>query len=606
MLRVSRLTSALRLAPAAVRLRSTQPIVSHDVLSRNRIELSDAIGAEAQPHGLTRNPNMSVIGPAVASELANRRLGDPSLFGVRETSWWTGKAPHEVAGWVATAAGDGHLTSLPQLNLSAECTREQVMDYFDNTWALTDQLFASLQGEATFYLQPYHQLREWTAHVSAQWHIAHPCVMRRIMSTCVLGAHPCAREALSCSDRWVGVRLASHHASARPDACAGHPLIFYYGHVAALYVNKLRLAGLIDRPIDAYLEVLFETGVDEMSWDDLSQSATQWPAVSEVIAYRRKVYETVRDIISTHEGLGYGHQPILESSPLWALAMSFEHERIHLETSTVLMRELPHSLVRAPEGWAPLHPSVPCTDVFTPTPAVDYPVNEMVRVEAGKVQLGKPRDEPSFGWDNEYGAASRAVDAFDASQFKISNGEFLEFVRAGGYREQRFWGGDGWGWRTFRNAKWPTFWCSVGPSNLHQYRLRTVHDIVPMPWSWPAEVNAHEAMAYCNWRTEQADDPSRSYRLVTEGEHMRIREACGPAPASVLSDSGADLASKGVNLNLAHGSPSPVDAESQRALAAGETPPPFGDPMGNVWEWCADDFHPLDGFKVHPLYDECA
>merc|ERR1719152_342471 len=26
--------------------------------------------------------------------------------------------------------------------------------------------------------------------------------------------------------------------------------------------------------------------------------------------------------------------------------------------------------------------------------------------------------------------------------------------------------------------------------------------------------------------------------------------------------------------------------------------------MGNVWEWCGDDFHPLDGFRVHPLYDD--
>ena len=383
-------------------------------------------------------------------------------------------------------------------------------------------------------------------------------------------------------------------------------------------MNKLRLAGLIERPINPHFEVLFETGVDEMSWDDLSQSVTQWPAVSEVRTYRARVYDAVTNLIHTHPDLGSGRAAILEDSPLWALAMSFEHERIHLETSSVLMRELPQPLLRRPEGFVPNHPSVPRADTFSPRATIDYPSNPMVSVGAGVVELGKSRDTPSFGWDNEYGTASREVPAFSASQYKVSNGEFLEFVKGGGYRERRYWSADGWGWRTFRNAKWPTFWTSVGPTNLHQYRLRTVHDIVPMPWAWPAEVNAHEAAAYCNWRAERdgaanqdSHAPAPRYRLVSEAEHMRIRQQCATATGNhdraenrVATASGADFASDGVNLNFAYGSPSPVDAECRAAQAAGRTPPPFGDAMGNVWEWCADDFHPLDGFKVHPLYDD--
>ena len=102
--------------------------------------------------------------------------------------------------------------------------------------------------------------------------------------------------------------------------------------------------------------------------------------------------------------------------------MGFEHERIHLETSSVLMRELPQQLLRRPEGWVPTHPSVPSADVFAPRPDVDYPINSLVRVEEGAVQLGKSRDVPSFGWDNEYGEAKRDVPAFAASRYKISNG----------------------------------------------------------------------------------------------------------------------------------------------------------------------------------------
>lgn len=27
-------------------------------------------------------------------------------------------------------------------------------------------------------------------------------------------------------------------------------------------------------------------------------------------------------------------------------------------------------------------------------------------------------------------------------------------------------------------------------------------------------------------------------------------------------------------------------------------------PLGNVWQWNETPMHPLDGFKVHPLYDD--
>jgi hypothetical protein len=56
-------------------------------------------------------------------------------------------------------------------------------------------------------------------------------------------------------------------------------MIFYYGHPAALYVNKLRVAGLLDKPVNEYFEHIFETGVDEMAWDDLSKNDMEWPMV---------------------------------------------------------------------------------------------------------------------------------------------------------------------------------------------------------------------------------------------------------------------------------------------------------------------------------------
>lgn len=69
--------------------------------------------------------------------------GDTSLVsdaGERPQSWWTGKRPDGAPGFLA-----GQLQSLKLPNLST-CTRAEALDYFDNTWTLTEVLFSALQG----------------------------------------------------------------------------------------------------------------------------------------------------------------------------------------------------------------------------------------------------------------------------------------------------------------------------------------------------------------------------------------------------------------------------------------------------------------------------
>jgi hypothetical protein len=186
-----------------------------------------------------------------------------------------------------------------------------------------------------------------------------------------------------------------------------HPLIFYYGHPAALYVNKLRVAGLLKEPINPYYEVIFETGVDEMSWDDLSKNKMYWPSVSEVHAYRKEVYQAVSSAISQISDADLAAATLdMKASPLWALFMAFEHERIHLETSSVLITELPVHLTRFPKGFPAYHASVYESSNpaqrrelhRTPQAGVDYPVNDMIAIPRQTVTLGKPHSYPSYGW----------------------------------------------------------------------------------------------------------------------------------------------------------------------------------------------------------------
>ena len=72
-----------------------------------------------------------------------------------------------------------------------------------------------------------------------------------------------------------------------------HPIIFYLGHTASFFINKLVLAKILTERVNPRFESIFAIGVDEMSWDDLNQDNYTWPTVAEVWEYRNQVKTVV-------------------------------------------------------------------------------------------------------------------------------------------------------------------------------------------------------------------------------------------------------------------------------------------------------------------------
>ncbi len=345
-----------------------------------------------------------------------------------------------------------------------------------------------------------------------------------------------------------------------------HPLIFYFGHTATFFINKFMLAGLIDQRIDPRLESMFAIGVDEMSWDDLDDARYDWPPVAEVRAYRNKARVVIDGVIrQTPFSL-----PIGWNDPFWAVLMGIEHERIHLETSSVLMRQHALHYIRPHPDWAP------CRD-SGPTPA-----NGLVGIPGGKVMLGRALTDPIYGWDNEYGYHQAEVSAFQASRYLVSNGEFLEFVQSGGYADDSLWDEEGLGWRRYARAEHPSFWVPSAGG----WKLRLLTEEIAMPWDWPVETNCLEARAFCRWKSAQTGQP---VRLPTEDEWNRLYEHAG------LTDVPHD-APANANLHLDYWASScPVTRFCHGELS---------DVVGNVWQWCETPTYPFDGFDVHPIYDD--
>jgi len=383
--------------------------------------------------------------------------------------------------------------SLHPININ-KVDRESIRNYFLNSWNLTEYLFSSIKSSETYYLSPD---------------------LRR------------------------------------------HPLIFYYGHVAAFYINKLKLSGLINEGIDADLENLFAVGVDPSIKDELEKK--KWPALDKVIVFREKVFNIVLSLIETRK------IPLSISSEnsFWALLMSIEHERIHFETSSLLIRQIDVDEIIKPFEWEYL-----VDELF-------YKKQEFLKIEGAEINLGRLIESDMFGWDNEYGSRKVFVDSFMVSNLLITNGEFLDFVKDEGYNNPNYWSIQGWEWITEQKLTYPKFWVKTD----NNYLLRAMFDVIDMPKNWPVEVIAHEAEAFCKWK-------GKGLRLLTESEWKLLTNTIFHSPSQ-------DFPTINCNTNLNFLSPTPV------GYLGGI--PPF-DLMGNVWEIIADKFSPLDGFSEHHFY----
>jgi len=390
--------------------------------------------------------------------------------------------------------------------------RQQLLNYFEQTYALFERLFDTLSGDAAFFVQP-EPLR--------------------------------------------------------------HPHIFYFGHTSTFYINKLNLAKLIDFRVNPAFESLFAIGVDEMSWDDLNASHYDWPAVDAVRAYREKAKEVVKEVIRTAPLT----LPLGWEGPLWAVLMGIEHERIHLETSSVLIRQTDLRHLRQAPFWTVCPHSG------------EAPLNKLLPVPGGQVILGKARDHNQYGWDNEYGHHMADVAPFKASRYLVSNGEFLAFMEAGGYREAKWWGREGQAWLAYRKPEHPVFWVKhTGRNGQDEWRYRALLEEIPMPWDWPVDVNWLEAKAFCHWK---AAISGRPIRLPTEDEWVCLLNHSGIPDEPYWGEAGQAPG----NINLEHWASScPVDRFEFRDG--------FCDVVGNVWQWTETPIDAFPGFQVHPWYDD--
>jgi ergothioneine biosynthesis protein EgtB len=264
------------------------------------------------------------------------------------------------------------------------------------------------------------------------------------------------------------------------------------------------------------------------------------PTVAEVGAWRRSVDESI---------LGALERDRLDDRGRALVELGLHHEEQHQE---LLVVDLKHALLQNPLD-TPIVPPPATPEAPTPPGFVD--------VEGGLVEVGF--EGPGFAYDNE-GPRHRAfLEDFRLARSLVTCGEFLEFVRDGGYQRPELWLSDAWllvqeeGWRL------PLYWEEEDGALFE----RTLGGRRPLaPHAPLAHVSFFEADAYARWR---------GARLPTEAEWEVAATRAEPDRSGTFLDDG------------------PLHPEGRGQPPAGG----FHHLLGEVWEHTASPYRPYPGYQ---------
>jgi gamma-glutamyl hercynylcysteine S-oxide synthase len=325
---------------------------------------------------------------------------------------------------------------------------------------------------------------------------------------------------------------------ARPIALR-NPIVFYEGHLPAFAINTLVKKTLGRRGVDKKLETLFARGIDPADESALRDNDAAWPS-------RESVAEYASEADARLERALFDAAAVPDACE--AVYTIFEHELMHQETLLYMLHNLPHEQKRS---GGPAIEAAPSSAKDKGTGEVAYPSSlpppEMVAIPAGPAILGSDRSQ--FGWDNEYPRNAVRVGAFEIDRYNVTNGDYLEYMKATGAAAPNFW--------VERDGEW--LW-------------RSMFEMKALPLSWPVYVTHDEATAYAQWKES---------RLPTEAEYHRALGQARP---------------KG-NFDFTVLDPTPV----------GSFPPnEWGiyDLVGNGWEWTSTVFAGFEGFIPMRSYPE--
>lgn len=268
------------------------------------------------------------------------------------------------------------------------------------------------------------------------------------------------------------------------------------------------------------------------------------PSLSEVLAYRAHVDRAVLAHLGDAE---------LTHQQRDLITLGLHHEQQHQE---LLITDLLHALSRSRLGPALKQPAA---NVIQGKGGLGGQVaaapSEFQHFTEGLCQVGARTD--SFFYDNEGPRHQVYVGEFEIACAAVTNGQYLAFLRGGGYQRPTLWLSDGWHWCQRAARTHPLYW--RGQAAIEQF---TVSGWVPLDETAPVcHLSYYEAAAFAQWA---------GCRLPTEFEW-----------------------------EVAAGFAQEQGQLRGRSLESGHWMPGGGTPgwLGDVWEWTSSSYSAYPGFQ---------
>ena len=296
------------------------------------------------------------------------------------------------------------------------------------------------------------------------------------------------------------------------------------------------------------------------------------PTVRATVAYRKSIDEQMLGLLHLVDGLRNAE------TVRQLVRLGLEHEMQHQE---LLVYDIKHLLC---DQFAV---------VMKPKPRAIVAVAGMAEIEGGLVQVGfggslyqsgdKSPHSKEFAFDNEKPEHQVFINDFAIDKGLVTNGEFLEFIRDGGYKNFRWWFSEGWEVVNREHWQGPLYWeLHDGEWLIRDFDgLRSVSERMDEP---VCHVSFFEASAFAKWLGK---------RLPTEAEWEKA--ACYDARGSKQDFPWGEESPNLKHANLFendHWSVSPRGAYRDGANAFG-----CHQLIGDVWEWTTSDYVPYPGFK---------
>ena len=199
------------------------------------------------------------------------------------------------------------------------------------------------------------------------------------------------------------------------------------------------------------------------------------PTTNEVYAYRKHVDTAMGQLL----------QQKLDADLVQLVTLGLHHEQQHQE---LLLSDIKYMF-----GQNPLFPAY---DVETSL--LDQESNREsghVKISEGVYTIGYQGD--GFCFDNELGVHKVYLHDFEIQKGLVTNGEYIEFIEAGGYKDFNLWLDEGWSWLKQNQVSKPLYWHQLDGQWMH-YTLKGFQKIKENDIL--KHISFYEAMAFAEWK----------------------------------------------------------------------------------------------------------